>query len=110
MKDAITQFLKEYGDGVSFAELSKIKGFKGDFNFGYPEKNIYLWFNCSQSAVDTLTELRDESMVEFRPCNSLVYHADGLIPKVPIAKQIRNYSKKHWLPATLYKGQCFQQD
>ncbi len=110
MKDAILQFLKEYGDGVSFAELSRIKGFKGEFNFGYPEKNIYLWFNCSQSAVDALTELKDKDIIEFKPCDILVYHADGLIQKAPIAKQIRKYSKKRWLPATLYKGQCFQQD
>lgn len=109
MKETILNLLRQKGDGVSFVELSRIDGFNGKTEYGYPEKNIFLWFHCSETAITALTELNDAKQIEFRPTDKLVYFVDGGIPKAPIAKSVRTYSKPHWLPSTLYRGQCFPQ-
>lgn len=107
MKDAILKRLEKLGDGVSFADLSKIDGFNGDLWYGFPEKNVYYWFSCSDKAIDALNELIYERKVALRPTVSLVYLADRLIPKFPTAKTFRNYVGTRWLPVVLDKGANF---
>jgi hypothetical protein len=102
IKSAILQKLEEHGGGVSFAELSGIKGFGGDIWYGFPEKNIYYWFSCSRNAVDALDELLREGKMELRGTTRLVYFAGNIRPKYPIAKQKRRYTTTRWLPALLY--------
>jgi len=108
MKNAILQKLKTKGDGVSFVDLSEIEGFKGDLWYGDTDKNIYLWFSCSQEAVDAIKSLIDKGRIELKETSPFVYHADGLIPKFPIAKQLRPYKNARWCPVAFYKGHKFE--
>lgn len=108
MKEAILNLIRDLPEGVSFAELSRIEGFKGDNHFGYPDQNLFLWFACSDLAVTALTELKDNKQIEFKPVNGLlIYSADRLIPRFPVAESIKKYSTPHWFPVTLHKGDSF---
>jgi hypothetical protein len=104
MKNAIIKMLTEKGNGISFVQLSEIDGFSGDLAIGNTEKNIYLWFKCSEEALNAINELRQEEKIEIKPTLPLVYHIDGLVPLVPIASQDRVYKSERWEPAVINKG------
>lgn len=104
MKDAILKTLKKLGDGVSFVDLSKIDGFAGGLSYGFPEKNIYFWFSCSQDAIDALNELMEEKKIDWQDTHPLTYYVDGVIPPAPVFKSYRAYKKPRWAPVVFCKG------
>lgn len=108
MKNKIIQKLKELDDGVSFAELARIEGFKGEYRYGYPELNMYLWFSCSAEAVDALIALKEEGQIKIEATHYSVYLADRLMPKYPVAEEAKYSADVRWLPAVLYKGEKFE--
>lgn len=98
MAEEILSLIKR-SDDVSFAEMSRIKGFKGDLKYSIGDlgdKNIWLWFGISQEAVDALLELRDR--IYPVQCHLLVYMADGAYPAIETAKKMVKYKKERWLP------------
>ena len=102
MKNKILNKFKELGNGISFADLSHIEGFEGDFMYGFPDKNVYFWFSCSEEAIDALEELISEGTIVLKPTVELVYLVDGIMPRnKKIAKRIRPYVDKRWLPVVL---------
>lgn len=101
MKNIIMRKLNEVGNGISFANLSRIDGFNGDLMYGIPEKNVYYWFSCSPEAIDALEELIAEGVIELKPTDKFVYFADGIVPHYPIARQNRHYVSDRWLPVVL---------
>jgi hypothetical protein len=104
MKNKILKLLDDFGDGASFAEISRIEGFNGEFMYGFPEMNVYYWFSCSQEAIDALKELITEERIVLKPTVELVYLNDGIRPKYPIAKQTKKYISTRWLPVVINKG------
>ncbi len=103
LKDDIVKFVGDRGN-VSFAELRQafpqLAG--GTLNLvlqNYP--NIVLWCRLSNAGCDALSELLDDGRLEVRGCTPLVYHIDGAIPDLPLAKQKRHYKEPHWLPVVL---------
>lgn len=99
MKNNIIQYVKE-NNQASFVELKKaILGFSGDEVFclyGYP--NIVLWVGISQKAINALEELINDHQLYMQHSNPLIYMLDGKGLNLPIAKSIRNYKDKRWLP------------
>jgi hypothetical protein len=104
MKNKILTMLHQLGDGVSFADLSRIDGFAGKLMYGNAEKNIYFWTSCSQKAIDALNALIEEKKIVLKPTTEIVYLNDGLIPKLPIARQSRKYASERWLPVVLNRS------
>lgn len=102
MKDAIFNFIVDKGDNVSFAEFEKsLDGFKGNFEFGRPEKNIVFWQGASPEFVNGLNALIEEGLVDIKGVSEIIYLVDGCMPRLPLAKQNRKYKDTHWVPAVV---------
>lgn len=110
MKKLIVDLLYKRGDGVSFAELSEIPNFSGDLCLELLDQdriNVCAWHKCSQGAIDLLSDMTREGIIEIRETDPLVYLLDGKRPQLPLAKKRRQYKKLHWLPCVIYKGPNF---
>jgi hypothetical protein len=107
MKSKILSVLKEKGGGVSFVELSEIEGFTGELVMGIKEKNIIFWHNVSKEAIHAINELIKEEKLEMVTTQPIVYHVDGEVPRLPIAKQDRKYNSLRWQPVAFNKGVNF---
>lgn len=86
---------------VTFAQLSKIEGFNGDFDYGYSDKNIFLWFGMSEEAIKAINELEEEGTIQLETAEPLAYLIDGIVPGYEIAKQDRKYKSERWLPTCI---------
>jgi hypothetical protein len=91
-------------DHVSFAELSRLDGFKGEMALFFEDKNIMLWPKLSEEAVEILDRLRGAGEFHYHPTLPLIYLVDGVSLNMPIAKSDRHYSEMHWLPVVLKRG------
>ena len=108
-KKNIISLLQETGGGVSFVELSRIEGFtdltESAYEILFPGNDtIVLWSGISKVYVDALKELRDEGVYHYWPTSLLVYHVDGKMLNMPIAKSNRKYKQDRWLPVVLNLG------
>lgn len=100
MREAIMELLQR--DYVTFAELSRIPGFEGEFALHAPNyPNIIYWSHVSREAADAIEELRREKFFEFRPASPMSYLIDGVSLDLPLAKRRYHYKTLHWLPVTL---------
>lgn len=87
---------------VSFAELSRIEGFKGRLTLcAEASPNIVLWNGISQEAADILEDLRKSGVFEYRPASWMVYLTDGMALNMPMVKRNVKYKTPHWFPVTL---------
>ena len=107
IKQDIIKMLADRGDGVSFANLANIPGFSGQTGMEINNLNIFIWFSCSQEAIQAIVELQDESKIELHPTQPLTYIVDGCVPKYPAAKSKRAYKTPHWAPMALKRGKLF---
>jgi hypothetical protein len=99
---AIKKVLKR--DNVTFAELSRLEGFAGDFEIHVNHEkvsNIVIWSGLSQEAMDALEVIRQEGEYSLEPTSVLTYLMDGVTLNLPLAKSVRHYKKPHWAPAVL---------
>lgn len=91
-------------DHVSFAQLSRIEGFRGDremlVDTGHVS-NIVLWAGMSLEAIEALKQIIAEGEYEFEPARWMIYAIDGEMLTYPLAKRARNYKKPHWLPVVV---------
>ena len=103
LKDRVFDFVVSKGDNVSFAEFSKeLDGFKGNFEFDRPDKNVVFWQGASKEFIDAINELvYEDKLLEFKGTTTLVYLSDGLMPRLPLAKQDRVYRETHWVPVVM---------
>lgn len=98
-KEEIYNFLKR--GAVSFAEIENKYG-RGECAYGCKDYTFY-WFSLTEPTVDAIHELFREKRILFYPTTYLVYLADGMIPKVPIAKSSRDYKTDHWIPVVIWR-------
>jgi hypothetical protein len=96
-------------DNVTFAELSRIDGFRGDLEiqFGQGRYNILAWSGVSEEAAQILQRLEAEGVFHFDHHSAstfLCYMIDGAQLNLPLAKDAKRYAKPHWLPVTLVLG------
>jgi hypothetical protein len=91
-------------DHVSFAELSRIEGFRGDLQMmanADRVSNVVIWGGVSRAAIEALEIIRKEGEYELAPASFMTYLIDGVTLNLPIAKQIRHYKNPHWAPMVL---------
>jgi hypothetical protein len=101
IKQAILDYVRQY-DYVSFAELDRMEGFRGNCMWGVAERNIWFWFSVSPEAGDALTELIEEASIELVPSSLLLYLIDGCLPTVPMARRAHHtYKEPRWGPVVL---------
>lgn len=104
MKYMILNLIKEKKGCVSFAEIENMFDnydieYNGDNVVGPSKhKTIYYWMNMSDIFATAIIELREENKIKFKPCDIIVYLADGKILKYPIVRTLRQYEEPHWLP------------
>lgn len=110
LKKAITSMLRTNGDGVSFANLSTIPGFSGQAGMEIEDKNIFIWFSCSEEAIQAIRDLLNEKQIELHSTTHLTYIVDGCVPRYPVAKSDRAYKTPRWQPMALKKGKLFMRD
>ena len=96
MKKSIYDLVKR--GSVSFVELSKIDGFKGNLSMELDDKNIILWDGISKEFLHSLEELMKEKRIYLKSTTILVYMADGAMLRLPIANSLRKYKNPRWLP------------
>jgi hypothetical protein len=89
---------------VSFAELERIEGFKGDREMCVEDKNVVLWSGMSDTAIDALNELRSQGKIHAKGASLLVYMIDGMVLHLPLARSPRKYKKPHWAPTVFNAG------
>jgi hypothetical protein len=102
LEDKIHQFIKTRGGGVTYVELSNIEGFKGDYQIGDEEHNIWFWHSVSLEAAKAINKLVLEGKIVRKESMLLVYAYEGQILNMPIAKKVRTYKKPHWLPIVFW--------
>lgn len=108
LKSNIVDLLRAKGDGVSFANLAELPGFSGDAGMEVENKNIFIWFHCSEQAIQAVKELLNEKKIELHSTSHLTYIVDGSIPRYPVAKSDRAYKTPRWQPMALKKGKAFR--
>jgi len=102
LKERVRDYI-EQTDFVSFAELANRFGdhFKGG-DYGLEMRpNLVLWAGISQEGFDAINQLLDERAIFSQSCSPLIYLADGMSLRFPIARRDRDYAKPHWAPMTL---------
>jgi len=103
LKQAILDMVREL-DYVSFVNLSKIEGFKGDRTWAIPG-NIVFWSGMSEEAIRAMQELVMDDLIHGVTANPLVYVIDGMYLDFPLATSIhRQYKKPHWYRVTFRPG------
>lgn len=107
IKTAIVSMLSEIGEGLTFVNLSKIKGFEGEDKLVLGDKNIFLWVGVSKNAITALDQLAADDIIDIVGTSELVYIADGGGLEYPLAKSIRKYKSPRWLPSVINKGRMF---
>lgn len=95
----------------SFAELSRIPGFKGHEHCAPLENNIVLWPSCSHEAVIAVEELlRDEEIIAIC-CDIATYVYEPVaIPDLPVALKLGIYESPVWLPVYFVVGRIIRPD
>ena len=107
LKTEIINLLAARGDGVSFANLSEIPGFSGNTGMEVENKNIFIWFTCTEEAIQAIKELLNEKQIELHSTSHMTYIIDGCVPGYPVAKSDRHYNTPRWQPMALKKGKLF---
>ena len=105
LKAQILKMIEER-PGCSFAELSRIEGFRGDFRMlsdGEETSNVVLWDGISLEATDAIRELMREGLIQMETAHFLVYLIDGCTLSLPLAKWGRHYKQRRWLPVVFRK-------
>jgi hypothetical protein len=111
MKDKIYETIDKIDGGVSFVELmNHIPESKGDFEFGFKEKNIVLWSDLSEEFLIAIQTLHDEQKIIMCLSSYLVYACDGGMLNLPISKQSIKYKKPHWLPVVFWSDRQAKRD
>ena len=101
LQQRILDFIKEKNGGVSFVELSRIDGVKGDYAMHLGKyENIILWNELSKEAIVCLTELVKIKKIKPKNTQLLVYAVDGMTLRLPLAKRVMHYKKPRWMPVT----------
>jgi len=100
VKKQILEYVQERGN-VSFAELMRLGGdaAKGDQALCLEEyPNLIMWAGMSQPFIKAIEELLEEGRLVEKPTSLLVYMADGMLLRMPLAKSKRHYKKPRWTP------------
>ena len=102
-KEAVTALVRENGGGVSFVEIVQLlephMPVQGDRELtwpGYP--TIVLWNGLSHELCQVILELVGERILKCSPTEWLVYMADRVILRLPLATELTQYPDSHWLP------------
>jgi len=93
-------------DGISFAELDQLDGFRGDQALLAPgfNDNLVIWPAISAQGLTDLATLIAKKECHIGAASIFTYFCDGRLPRLPIAAQRRVYTRPHWLPAVLLRG------
>ena len=78
-----------------------VRGFKGEYNFGLPERNILFWVGVSKEAAEALDHLIKRKDIEMQPTTEMNYMIDGAALTPPVAKRNKVYKTARWVPVTL---------
>lgn len=98
MKEEILKCISK--GGVSFVELSReVPGFNGEYQWSNDSNWVY-WSGMSEEACKALKELKDQNIIDAKPCNPIIYMVDGGYMSIPLVKSNRKYKKPHWIPMT----------
>ena len=102
MKEKIKEFVLRMNH-VSFAELTRaIPGSADERSLHGDNDSLIIWEGISVEFSEAIEQLLCDGEIAMTPCDPMVYFMDrGPIPKLPVAKKIKEYPKAHWLPVTL---------
>jgi hypothetical protein len=93
-------------NNVSWAELMRLKGFKGDIEIRHIATNIVEWSGLSEAAANLMDKLMKEGFCHRYPTSTLVYLTDGIMLRLPLAHRPpkNGYKEPHWLPVVFRLG------
>jgi hypothetical protein len=96
-------------DYVSFVELSRLEGAKGECAFHFNKKEIgkvFLWGNLSAEFCDAWEHMIENDEMHMVPASFMVYLVDGAGWDMPLVKSVRVHKKPHWLPVCFRPGKA----
>ena len=101
LKKRIYDFIDMWGH-VTFYEIEEKFG-SGNFmttTEGLMNLNIVLWIGLSKESADVISELHEEEMIEYMPCDVITCAIAGNILNIPHVKtdRTKRYKIQHWLP------------
>lgn len=103
IKARLLDHIKTYRN-VSFAELDRVGlgDWRGTCSIEI-KGNLVIWANLSSDVADAVIELYKAKEIDFTPCSTMVYMADGVCLQLPLAKRppINGYTKPHWAPVVM---------
>jgi hypothetical protein len=89
---------------VTFAEIKRFvdteTGNQTLFHSDFP--NIVLWEGLTESAAKSIQQMLSLKKVYLHPATEFTYLADGWLPSLPTALDLREYAEKRWLPTCLH--------
>jgi hypothetical protein len=103
VKQAILEKVRT-DDSVSYIEITELEGCKGHYSVrpaDYP--NLLYWVGLSREAINAISELKQEGLIEQELCAPMVYFIDGGHLNLPVATRPPpgGYKKPHWVPIVL---------
>lgn len=104
LKKAVYKMVIEK-DHVSYVELCKIDGARGEFECVFPGRTSWvMWQGVSSELMSAINSLLNEDKIHYRGASLLTYLADGQMLNLPMIKKNREYKKPHWIPIVFRPG------
>jgi hypothetical protein len=96
----------EAEDFVSFDALARAfpDAFTGGGHALALRRNLFLWLNLQPAGVGVLHELRVADRIIYQPFPDLlsfIAATNGGFLRLPLARDVRDYPKPHWLPVAI---------
>lgn len=87
----------------TFASLSHIEGFNGDYDLAL-RPGLILWSGMSEEAIEAMRELHRERKFHSSFATIFDYLYDGGFLNLPIANSVRPYKRPRWLITSVNLG------
>ena len=109
MRDQITQYLATRNK-VSFPELVEmIPESLGERMLFSDNESLILWEGMSELFVEAIESLLADGVIVLQPISLIEFQQINAFGRYrsldyPVAKRIQNYTKPHWIPALVCRG------
>lgn len=104
LKQSIAAYLR-HRSGVSLIEMCRdIDGFAGEKTWVIPGANLTVWSGMSDQAIAAMMSMIVDEEVAPTVSNLLVYAFDGGYLDLPVAKSLKSYKTKRWIPLVFAGG------
>ena len=104
IRSAIAAYLR-HRSGISLIEMCRdIVGFAGDKTWIIADANLVVWPGMSDEAVEAMMAMIVTEEITPTVTTPFVYLYDGGMVDMPVAKSLKQYKTKRWIPLVFAGG------